>query len=353
MSKVGGAGDTRPASLSIPILCEVKEINMKPYPLLLSPVTKTALWGGVALKEKYHIESLHDTVSESWQLTLRPDAVNTIRNGEAAGMSLAEYFAASGISSSRFPLLIKLIDARDKLSVQVHPNDADARVRGIDSGKTEMWYVVGAEKDATLIAGLAPGLDTEDFAAAIERRDFMQAVREVPVKPGDVFFIPAGLLHAIGAGILIAEIQQNSDTTYRVWDYERRDAKGCLRELHLKDALEVIRPIGEEEILAARYAALPKEERKTASEGDLLADCGLFRVERVKIPAGGTAEISPRGTVGTSLILLAGEGVLSSAGETVALTPGASILLPPGCPPARLTAECEITLIASSSDIPS
>ena len=293
---------------------------MKRYPIKLSPLTKTALWGGRRLRDDFRIASEHDTVSEAWVLSLRPGDENVIENGEAAGLSLGVYLTALGDTGANdhFPLLVKLIDAADKLSVQVHPDDAYAHAHGVDSGKTEMWVVLDAEPGASLILGLREGVSAQDFASATKNGKLSSVMREVPVKAGDVFYIPAGLLHAIGAGILIAEIQQNSDTTYRVYDYDRRGADGKLRALHVKEALEVVRPISDGEISAAQLA-LP-----SSLPGKCLASTPFFSVSEV---TGDVAFDAPSDTF-LSLVVTRGEGTLTAGGETLPLSPADSILLP-------------------------
>lgn len=300
---------------------------MKRYPLLLSPVTKTALWGGSRLRDEYGKQSPHARISEAWELTVREGDENTVLNGEAEGMTLSAYLAAVGTSAvssdytgGHFPLLIKLIDAADRLSVQVHPDDAYAHAHGIDSGKTEMWYVVDAAPGATLIAGLRDGASAEDFREAAVSGRLDTVMRAVPVKAGDVFFIPAGLLHAIGEGILIAEIQQSSDTTYRVWDYERVGADGKKRELHVAQALEVVRPISASEIEAERYSVEPLKI------GEPIAACPLFRVSRLSVE--GAASFAVTEDSFLALTVISGSGTLSAAGETLSLKRGDTVFLP-------------------------
>ncbi len=318
---------------------------MKRYPLLLSSVTKTALWGGSRLREEYGKESPHEKISESWELTVREGDENIIRNGEARGMTLSSYLSAVGgdavakdYTGGHFPLLIKLIDAADRLSVQVHPDDAYAHAHGIDSGKTEMWYVAQAAPGATLVAGLREGVSAEDFKKAAKNGQLANVMREVPVRAGDVFFIPAGLLHAIGAGILIAEIQQSSDTTYRVWDYDRVGADGKKRELHVREALEVVRPISDTEIEAARFSVPP------LSVGEPIAACPLFRVSRLSV-AGSTSFTVDEDSF-LALTVLSGEGTLSAAEESVALKRGDTVFLPAAIGKVSLSGELTALLSA-------
>ena len=187
---------------------------MKKYPLKLSAVFKEIIWGGTRLKEEYGKVCDLDKLAESWELTVRPDGMNVITNGEYAGMTLGEYL---GEEAKGFPLLIKLIDACDKLSIQVHPNDEYAMKNEGEYGKTEMWYIVDALPGSKLVYGLS-GYDPDTFRKALADGECEKYLNYVDVKKGDVFFIPSGCVHAIGAGILIAEIQQSSKVTYRVYD---------------------------------------------------------------------------------------------------------------------------------------
>ena len=217
---------------------------MKKYPLRLTYTAKTALWAGNRLTAEWGKKGESDRISETWELSVRPREMAEILNGEGKGMTLEAYFAACGADcvspayrlGDRFPLLVKLIDAADSLSVQVHPDDAyAARVEG-DSGKTEMWYIVEAEEGASLVYGLKKNFDEAAFRAALAEGKVEELLNYVPVHKGDVFFIPQGLVHAIGKGILIAEIQENSNVTYRVYDYGRLQ-NGKPRDIRTKEIL--------------------------------------------------------------------------------------------------------------------
>ncbi len=243
-------------------------MSMKKYPLKLSAVFKEIIWGGTRLKEEYGKVCDLDKLAESWELTVRPDGMNVITNGEYAGMTLGEYL---GEEAKGFPLLIKLIDACDKLSIQVHPNDEYAMKNEGEYGKTEMWYIVDALPGSKLVYGLS-GYDPDTFRKALADGECEKYLNYVDVKKGDVFFIPSGCVHAIGAGILIAEIQQSSNVTYRVYDYMRRGKDGKLRELHVDKALDVIVDYKPEEIEKIRYSCGHHES--------CLADCKYFRVDR-------------------------------------------------------------------------
>ena len=208
------------------------------YPLLLKPVIKDYLWGGTRLKTEFGFETDKEIAAEGWMLSCHKDGTNTVKNGAYAGKPLDEVLRLWGYEE-KFPILIKLIDAKDRLSVQVHPDNTYALKNEGEYGKTEMWYVVDCEEGAQLIYGFNKKISRSEFEERIKNNTLDEVMNYVPVKKGDVFFIKAGTLHAIGKGILIAEIQQNSNTTYRVSDYGRLGADGKPRELHIEKALKV------------------------------------------------------------------------------------------------------------------
>lgn len=217
---------------------------MKPF--LLKPVIKDYIWGGTKLRDWFGKESDTEILAESWELSCHPDGECSVANGEFSGMTLKallkihpEIMGTECSDADNFPILVKLIDARDNLSVQVHPDNEYARIHENDSGKTEMWYVIQADEGAELIYGFKEKISREDFKQAIEKNTLMEKLNRVQVKSGDVFFIPPHTLHAIGKGILIAEIQQSSNVTYRVYDYGRLGNDGKPRPLHIEKALEV------------------------------------------------------------------------------------------------------------------
>jgi mannose-6-phosphate isomerase len=226
----------------------------------LSPPLKDYIWGGNRLVKEFGKLTNSSRVAESWELSCHKDGESVIINGDFAGLTLTELHRQNssvfGEHCERlggdFPLLIKLIDAKDNLSVQVHPDNEYARRVENENGKTEMWYVVDALPDSSLIFGFKEAISADEFRKCIESDSLLEVVNRVPVKTGDVFFIEAGTLHAIGAGILICEVQQNSNITYRVYDYGRLGADGRSRDLHILQALDVTltkpaapRPAGE------------------------------------------------------------------------------------------------------------
>lgn len=222
---------------------------MKPYPLKCNPVFKDRVWGGRAL-EQFGLSLPEGRIGEGWMLGDHPNGTTTVANGELAGLGLDRIrelygetlFGSKGFSekNGRFPLLIKLLDCQDDLSVQVHPNDHYDRLPKGELGKTEMWYILDAKPGAKIIYGLQEGVTREQLAAAIADNRIMDCLHETAVEAGDSFYIPAGTVHALGAGVLVAEIQQNSDSTYRLYDYGRLGLDGKPRELHIEDSLNVI-----------------------------------------------------------------------------------------------------------------
>ena len=218
------------------------------YPMKLRSVLKDIIWGGTRLADEYgKADGLNRKIAESWELCVHANGTNIIENGWYADKTLEELFNSDktvvslDYKSDKFPILIKFIDAASDLSVQVHPDDDyAARIEGEgELGKTEMWYIVDCEPDAKIAYGLNADYTREQLREHINSGTLESCLNYVSVTRGDVFFIPAGLIHAIGAGVLIAEIQQNSDTTYRMYDYNRVGADGKLRELHIEQALDV------------------------------------------------------------------------------------------------------------------
>ncbi len=245
------------------------------YPLKFNPVYKNYLWGGRNL-EKFGRTLPEGKVAESWDLSCHPDGVSIVANGAFEGQSLPELLKIqksriigdrfSNAHIEQFPLLIKLIDANDRLSVQVHPDDEYAAVYEEGGlGKNEMWYILDAKPGAKLVYGVAPGVTREGFEEALKDNRLESCLRYVEVRAGDVVNIPAGVVHAIGEGIVLAEIQQSSNTTYRVYDYDRVDSEGKKRALHVRQALEVIKfePSGRKEKAVGLTVELDASSRKT------------------------------------------------------------------------------------------
>lgn len=211
--------------------------------LFLKPVFQEKIWGGTALESfNYHLPS--NNVGECWAISAHPNGPNVIENGHYKGKTLDEVWSIDrslfgNDKRDKFPLLTKILDANDKLSVQVHPDDDYAQKYEGEYGKTECWYILDAKEDAEIIYGINVD-NKEDLVECINNREFDRLFKKVKVKPGDFYYVPAGTVHAIGSGILILETQQSSDTTYRIYDYDRKDKHGHLRDLHLEQSKAVI-----------------------------------------------------------------------------------------------------------------
>ena len=298
--------------------------------LSLYPTLKETIWGGRTLIDDYGFTTDGDNAAEAWLLSCHKDGPSFVQNGEYKGKTLAEVIEAEGRevlgTNCRdirdFPVLIKIIDARDKLSVQVHPDDDYAYKYENENGKTEAWYVLKCDEGASLIYGVNHDMAREEFAAAIENGTLLDDVNVVPVKPGDVVFIPSGMLHAIGEGILLAEVQQSSNSTYRVFDYMRRDKNGNLRELHVKKAVDVMNLSTTE----VNFSAEGAPEKTGDAVKTYLTGCQYFKMTRVELD--GTYADTADEKSFVSLLVLDGEGKIASADGEIALKKGSSIFIP-------------------------
>jgi mannose-6-phosphate isomerase len=220
------------------------------YPLLFEPIFKERIWGGTKLKELLNNSFESNQIGESWELSTVENDISIVANGDFKGLNLnqliekypTEILGTDSVKNFglNFPLLFKFIDAKEDLSIQVHPNDALAKKRHKSFGKTEMWYVMQADDNARLVVGFKDSTNKEEYQEHIENKTLATILNETPVKKGDAFFLETGTVHAIGAGVLIAEIQQTSDITYRLYDWDRVDANGVSRELHTDLALDAI-----------------------------------------------------------------------------------------------------------------
>jgi mannose-6-phosphate isomerase len=220
------------------------------YPFIFKPLLKERIWGGNDIRLFKKLPPGNDKTGESWELSHVEGNYSIVANGALEGKSiddLIETFGAALLGGKvfrqfgkRFPLLIKFIDAQDNLSIQVHPGDELAWKRHHSFGKTEMWYVIKAARGAALYSGFSRRIDADEYVRRVADNSFMDVLQRCEVAAGDVFFLPAGRVHAIGTGCFIAEIQQTSDITYRIYDYDRRDAQGNARELHVEEARDAI-----------------------------------------------------------------------------------------------------------------
>lgn len=290
--------------------------------LKLKPSCKDYLWGGHRLVEEYGKEYEGDVLAETWELSCHPDGPSVISNGENAGKTLQQYIEENGKEVlgthcrrfRDFPILTKFIDAKDNLSIQVHPDNRYALKNEGQYGKTEMWYVMDAGKEAFLYYGFKKEISKEEFSRRIQEDTLLEVLNAVPVQKGDVLFIESGTIHAIGKDILIAEIQQNSNVTYRVYDYGRVGKDGKKRDLHIEKALAVTNRVP----IVRDKSSYPH-----------VADCDYFTVDKLNLD--GKVMKKMEGTVSdasfASILMLDGSGTISSQGETLEFRKGDSFFL--------------------------
>lgn len=297
--------------------------------LKLAPSFKDYIWGGRRLIEEYHKPYEGDILAESWEVSCHPDGPSFVTNGAYAGKTLQEYIDLAGREVlgtncrrfDEFPVLIKFIDAKDNLSIQVHPDNAYALKYEHQYGKTEMWYVVDCEEGAYLYYGFNREVSKEEFAERIRNNTLLEVLNPVKVKKGDVLFIESGTIHAIGKNILIAEIQQNSNVTYRVYDYGRVGADGKPRALHVEKALDV----------TLRTPPVKHDF------GGHLARCEYFTVDAKNGDFDGVADEKSF----VSLLITDGAGELTCGGETVPVKKGESYFLPANSGAYTVKGQCQ------------
>ena len=297
--------------------------------LKLTPAIKDYIWGGTRLSKEFDMVSFTDRQAEAWVLSCHEAGHSIVENGEDKGKTLAEVISEKGKGClgtncekfSLFPILIKLIDARDNLSVQVHPdNDYAMKVEG-EYGKTEAWYIMDCDEGAEIIYGFKKDISKEEFRKSIEENTLLDYVNRVKVKKGDIFFIEAGTLHAICKGILLAEVQQNSNTTYRVYDYGRLQ-NGKPRELHVEKALDVTST----KAIDATGKPMGETVKKDGFSETLLTSCELFTMKRLDIEE--KATVTADSTSFVSLLCLDGNGVVMHGDTCVTLYKGESLFIP-------------------------
>ena len=301
------------------------EETKKYEPLRLRPCLRSYLWGGTRLREEYH-KTGAGIIAESWELSVRSDGPTLIGSGAHCGESLADILCAApaGMAGTRcgiapFPLLIKLIDAQKDLSVQVHPSDASACREKGEQGKTEMWYVVDCEPESTLFLGFSRAVTPDELRQRAQDGTICEVLNRVAVHPGDVFFVRPGTVHAIGAGILVAEIQQNSDTTFRVYDYNRLGADGKPRQLHLERAIEVMNCAPAQGAADTLLPCPPDGVQEVLT-------CEYFRVRRAEVKR--RIDLSTEGGSFTHLMCVRGGGDILCGGRNYPLRQGDSYFLP-------------------------
>ena len=293
----------------------------------LLPAFKDYLWGGTTLKENYNKKTDLDIVAESWELSTHKDGQSIVDSGEYKGLTLSEYveklgkdaLGTKGNAFEFFPILIKFIDAKGNLSIQVHPDNEYALRVEKEYGKTEMWYILDAEEGASLYYGTNKEITKDEFRARIEDNTILDVLKKVPVHKGDVFFIESGTIHAIGEGIVICEIQQNSNTTYRVYDFGRVGKDGKPRELHIEKAIDVsnltplesdFKPIGEEKDYGTYKCAM-------------MATCEYFTTYVYDVKTECSVKVDEESFA--SFVIVDGEGSIESDDTMLSIRKGDSV----------------------------
>lgn len=290
--------------------------------LKLKPACKDYLWGGERLIKEFGKDFAGERLAETWELSCHPDGPSIVENGFYAGSTLNEYILMEGRKVTgtksrkyeQFPILIKFIDAKEDLSIQVHPGDDFALANEGQYGKTEMWYIVDCEEGAGLYYGFSREISAEEFTQRIKDKTLLEVLNRVEVQKGDVLFIEPGTIHAIGAGNLIAEIQQNSNVTYRVYDYGRKGADGRERDLHIEKALQVTNRI-------------PILKRKSFEPH--IVSCDYFMVDKIVLDGQFVKRIfgeTDRSSF-ASLLVLDGKGEARAGDDRVVFQKGDSILI--------------------------
>ncbi|MGB2807665.1 MAG: type I phosphomannose isomerase catalytic subunit [Sedimentisphaerales bacterium] len=294
---------------------------MRFYPLKFRPILKQRIWGGQKLRD-YGKEILSgEKIGESWELADLPEDKSVISNGELAGQTLSSIIqnypkeiTGDENFTGPFPLLIKLLDAQDILSVQVHPDEQTCERMGKGEPKTECWYIISAAPGAVIYKGLKKGVSKDTFAAAIQKGNVAELLTKVTVEAGQCHFLPAGTAHSIGAGLLIAEIQTPSDTTYRVFDFNRVDDTGKPRQLHIEEAMESI-----------HFDA--SEDNLSVTTTGRLVDCKYFKIDKGHQTENCELLLSP-GKMKTLVILMGFGTILGAEGNPVEFKAGETILVP-------------------------
>ena len=300
---------------------------MKFYPLQFEPIFKERIWGGDKLNTLLHKPITSKITGESWELSAVEGDVSIIANGESKGKSLTtlideypneilgtEVYKRFG---TKFPLLFKYLDAKEDLSIQVHPNDELAKKRHNSFGKTEMWYIMQADEDARIIVGFKEKSNPGEYLENLKNKTVLSILDDVKVKSGDVFFLETGTVHAIGAGLVVAEIQQTSDITYRIYDFDRVDANGNTRELHVDLALEAIN---------YNTVEAKVEYTKNVNESNEVVDCPYFTTNF--IPLDGEITVSKSGETFTVYMCVEGSFEIVYNESKVQYRKGDTVLLP-------------------------
>lgn len=302
-------------------------MEFKPYPLQFDPILKERIWGGEKLKTVLNKPITSKITGESWELSDVKGDVSVVSNGDYKGKSLTELLETFPDEllgtqvhqrfGKQFPLLFKYLDAREDLSIQVHPNDELAKARHNSFGKTEMWYVMQADDNARIIVGFENRSSPEQYLKTLEDKTILGLLHTVNAQKGDVFFLETGTVHAIGAGLVIAEIQQTSDITYRIYDFDRKDSNGNTRELHVDLALDAI-----------NYEKTNTQKQYThhLNQSNGMVDCPYFTTNF--IPLDGESEVHKDGVSFTVYMCVEGEFEIHYNGVEFHYKTGDTVLVP-------------------------
>ena len=302
---------------------------MNLYPLKFYPILKERLWGGTKLGTLLGKELESDLIGESWELSGVAGDVSIVANGSFKGTTLTDLinrFPEEILGKSvlerfgkEFPILIKFIDAQKDLSIQLHPNDELARKRHNSFGKTEMWYIMDADKDAELIIGFKEDISKETYVKSLKNDTLTDLLNYENVKEGDAYFISAGKIHAIGAGVLIAEIQQTSDQTYRVYDYNRKDAQGNLRELHTELSIDAISYVKQNDFKVSY--------QQDANVSNPMVNCPYFRTNFISLNKNIKFDVSDRDSF-TIYMCIDGDVKIANDFGSISIKKGETVLVP-------------------------
>lgn len=299
------------------------------HPLKFRPILKERLWGGTKLKEVFGKPIESDITGESWELSTVKGDISVVANGSLEGKSLQDLIDSNAEEllgksvverfGKEFPILIKFIDAKQDLSIQLHPNDALAKERHDSFGKTEMWYIMDADPKAELIVGFNKDVTKEEYAESVANDTLLDLLNYEQVKEGDTFFINTGKIHAIGAGVMLAEIQQTSDVTYRVFDFNRKDKDGNLRELHTDLALDAV-DYEKKDDFKVSYG-------QDKNEVNTMVDCPYFKTNFIELTENLDLDTVQRDSF-TIFMCVGGEATIKTAEGEVSIKSGETVLLP-------------------------
>ena len=291
----------------------------------ITPSSKDYLWGGTKLIENYGKTTDKEIMAESWEISSHPDGPSYLENNQTlidyVNTDKENILGKNALRFEDFPILIKFIDAKDVLSIQVHPDDEYALKHENQYGKNEMWYILEAEENASIYFGTNQDLSKEEFAQAIEDDKILDVLNRVEVKPGDVIYVEAGTIHAIGKGIVLCEIQQNSNVTYRVYDFNRKDKDGNLRDLHIEESIEVSN-LNKQEVDFSPQGTLETNE---GYEKQVLVESQYFVTTNYELDGSLSFEVDDSSFV--AVICLKGDMTIINDGKTLNMTKGESVFI--------------------------